>query len=137
MPKIKAVLDTNIFVRALLGSAANEAVYNAFKEDIFILVVSKEILEELAEVLLRPALGLDLKNIKSVLSHIKEKAVIAETTQKIKSCRDPKDDMILEAAVNAKADIIVSNDKDLLDMNPFKAIQIVEPRRFLEILCDK
>src|SRR5829696_1847162 len=39
--------------------------------------------------------------------------------QAIRVCRDPKDDAILEAAVNGAADAIVTGDKDLLALHPF------------------
>lgn len=47
-------------------------------------------------------------------------------------CRDPKDDMILECAVVAKADLIVSGDKDLLVLKQHRGIRILNPRAFLE-----
>jgi putative PIN family toxin of toxin-antitoxin system len=46
-------------------------------------------------------------------------------------CRDPKDDMVLECAFLAGAEIIVSGDKDLLTMNSFRGIRILSPREFL------
>jgi len=46
-------------------------------------------------------------------------------------CRDPKDDMVLECAVLAGAEIIVSGDKYLLTMDPFRGIRILSPREFL------
>jgi putative PIN family toxin of toxin-antitoxin system len=51
----------------------------------------------------------------------------------IKVCRDPKDDMVLECAVVAGAQCIVTGDKDLLVLNPYKGIYIVSPAEFLEL----
>jgi putative PIN family toxin of toxin-antitoxin system len=50
------------------------------------------------------------------------------------ACRDPNDDMILECAVLAGAEIVVTGDKDLLALNPFEKIQILTPRDFLSLL---
>lgn len=47
------------------------------------------------------------------------------------ACRDPKDDMVLECAVAAKAEIIVSGDKDLLDLRRYQGISIVTAREYL------
>jgi putative PIN family toxin of toxin-antitoxin system len=47
-------------------------------------------------------------------------------------CRDPNDDMILQCAVEAGADLIVSGDKDLLVLKEYKSIRILTPRAFLE-----
>jgi putative PIN family toxin of toxin-antitoxin system len=48
-------------------------------------------------------------------------------------CRDPKDDMVLECAVLAGAEIIVTGDKDLLIMGLFRGIRILSPREFLQL----
>lgn len=47
------------------------------------------------------------------------------------ACRDPKDNMVLECAVLANAEIIVSGDKDLLDLKQFEQISILTPRQYL------
>lgn len=46
-------------------------------------------------------------------------------------CRDPKDDMVIECAVEAGAEIIVSGDKDLLALDGCRSIRILTPREFL------
>lgn len=47
-------------------------------------------------------------------------------------CRDPKDDMVLECAALAHADVIVSGDKDLLAVGEYEGIRIMTPRAFLD-----
>jgi putative PIN family toxin of toxin-antitoxin system len=46
-------------------------------------------------------------------------------------CRDPKDDMVIECAVAAGADLILTGDKDLLAVKCYKTIRILTPRQFL------
>jgi putative PIN family toxin of toxin-antitoxin system len=58
-------------------------------------------------------------------------AELVPITERIAACRDPKDDKFLELAVNGKAEVIVSGDGDLLDLNPFRGIPIVTPATFL------
>jgi predicted nucleic acid-binding protein len=53
------------------------------------------------------------------------------------ACRDPKDDKFLEVAVAGKADVIVSEDEDLLVLHPFRGIPIVGPAQFLEMLAEE
>ncbi len=53
-------------------------------------------------------------------------------TASVVACRDPKDDKVLELAVTTAAPIIISGDKDLLTMNPFRDIEIMSPRQFLD-----
>ena len=47
-------------------------------------------------------------------------------------CRDPKDDMLLECCLTAKADLLVTGDLDVLSMSdlPF-AVAIVTPADYL------
>ena len=48
-------------------------------------------------------------------------------TTTIRRCRDPKDDKFLELAVDAKADWIITGDKDLLELSPFQSTSILTP----------
>lgn len=52
----------------------------------------------------------------------------------IKICRDPKDNKILECAAHAKADYIISGDKDLLILKDFRGIPIVKTSVILDLM---
>ena len=56
---------------------------------------------------------------------------LVSPNRQIDACRDPKDNCFLEAAIEGNADIIVSGDKDLLDMADFETIPIVSIAGFL------
>jgi putative PIN family toxin of toxin-antitoxin system len=60
-----------------------------------------------------------------------ERAILVEIIEKVQECRDPKDDKILELALNGGAKYIVSGDKDLLVLNPFRDVKIVTVEEFL------
>lgn len=47
-------------------------------------------------------------------------------------CRDPKDNMLLELAVAGQAEVVVSGDKDILDLGEFEGIFMELPANFLE-----
>jgi putative PIN family toxin of toxin-antitoxin system len=49
----------------------------------------------------------------------------------ITDCRDPKDNMFLELAISAKAVCLISGDPDLLILNPFRNIPIINAATFL------
>jgi uncharacterized protein len=59
-------------------------------------------------------------------------ATIVDITEKVTASRDPKDDMLLEVALSGRAACIVSGDKDLLVLNPFRSIPILTPDDFLK-----
>lgn len=52
--------------------------------------------------------------------------------ESVHECRDPKDDKFLDVAINGQASCIVSGDNDLLVLDPFRGIEILTPRDFLE-----
>ena len=56
---------------------------------------------------------------------------LIDVLQAIRASRDPKDDKFLEAAVNGRADLNVTGDRDLLDLNPFRGIAILTPAEYL------
>jgi predicted nucleic acid-binding protein len=53
-------------------------------------------------------------------------------TERIAGCRGPTDDKFLELTVNGHADLIVTGDRDLLALNPFRGIPIVTPAAFVQ-----
>jgi putative PIN family toxin of toxin-antitoxin system len=59
-------------------------------------------------------------------------AEIIEISETITVCRDPKDDKLLELTVCGNAGFLVTGDKDLLVLNPFRGVEILTPREFLE-----
>ncbi len=59
--------------------------------------------------------------------------IVADIPISPTACRDPKDVMYLSAASTAKADLIVSWDKDLLDLFEYDGTKIIKPDEFLKI----
>lgn len=134
MPVVRAVLDTNVFVSALLGKGSPTRLYEAFKQGSFWLVSSKELIAELAEVLLRPELAISAADIKIAFRLLRRRALIIQPTHRINVCRDPSDNLVLECALSGNSDWIVTGDKDLLVLHPFRGIRIVSPTSFLKRL---
>ena len=66
-------------------------------------------------------------------SLIRESEVV-EITAEVQACRDPKDDRILELAVNGNATTVVTGDDDLLVWNPSHGIPSVTPAVLLQNL---
>ncbi|MGD0154370.1 MAG: putative toxin-antitoxin system toxin component, PIN family [Thermacetogeniaceae bacterium] len=52
----------------------------------------------------------------------------------ISDCRDAKDNMILEAAVYGNADYLITGDEDLLTLNPYRWIKILNPTGFIKLI---
>jgi putative PIN family toxin of toxin-antitoxin system len=128
------VFDTNVIVSALLmkKSTARDALDKARAEGVVLL--SMDVIEELREVLSRPAFDryIDEEDRLRFLALLVKEATLVEITQRVHECRDPKDDKFLELAVNDSADFIVSGDKDLQVLHPFRNSSILSPREFLD-----
>jgi putative PIN family toxin of toxin-antitoxin system len=54
--------------------------------------------------------------------------------QRVRECRDAKDDIYLELALAAEASIIVSSDQDLVVMDLWRGIRILLPADYMEVL---
>jgi putative PIN family toxin of toxin-antitoxin system len=97
------------------------------------------LLDELSDVLQRPRLRLKYslreEDIEALIKLLLLLGEAVEPAQRITACRDPKDDKVLEAAVEGKAQFIVTGDKDLFVLSPFKGIFILGPSAFLERLA--
>ncbi len=128
------VFDTNVVVSALLmkKSVARDALDKARTSGDILLPL--EVIEELGDVLSRPAFDryVEEEDRLKFLSLLVKEATLVEIAKKVKECRDPKDDKFLELAVNGNATLIVSGDKDLQVLHPFRNIPILSPREFLD-----
>jgi uncharacterized protein len=127
------VLDTNVLVDALcfatsFGRRAFDMV-RARGE----IVYSLPTFAELVEVIYRPRLqryiGEDERRRFLVL--FRQQAILVEPKIEIRACRDPKDDKFLELAVTASAEAVLTRDRALLDLDPFRGVRLLEPQTFV------
>jgi putative PIN family toxin of toxin-antitoxin system len=138
MNKNRIVIDTNVFISALLikKSLPFQVVNIAFEQGI--ILYSNATLMELKQVIYRRKfdkyLTLEEKNI--FLFKFANESESVEIKEKIKACRDAKDDKFLELAANGNADFIVTGDDDLLVLNPFREIEIITPEVFVSRFRD-
>lgn len=127
------VLDTNIFVSALLfkNSQPRRALDKARHQGT--ILMSESIWQEITEVLTRPKFERYVSSIERDLfiTWLGELVYFVEISKAVNVCRDAKDDKFLELAVNGDAELIVSGDQDLLILNPFFGISIITARDFL------
>lgn len=132
MPAPRVVLDTNIFVSALLGKGSSRQLYGLFKDGRITLISSNLLLGEVADVLLRPKLAIPPEEVKEAFRLLRYHAVIVRSFHSVTDCRDSKDNLVLECALAGKADYIVTGDYDLQIMDPWREIRIISPSVFLK-----
>ncbi len=130
---IRVVLDTNVFVSAIFWGGLPLQILEAWGEQKFRLVYSHEILEEYTRVayLLKKKYKarLDIPLTLEILS-IQGEMVSSIHLDKSVS-RDPDDDKFIACALGAECFLIVSGDKDLLDISGFAGINVIKPADFI------
>jgi putative PIN family toxin of toxin-antitoxin system len=98
-------------------------------------LVSDHTLAELADGLSHskfdPYVSLDDR--KEIFRRFARLAEIVTVTSTVRACRDAKDDKFLELAVDGAARFIVTGDKDLLTLSPFRAVVILNPAQAMEL----
>jgi len=132
-PRERIVVDTNVLISRLLlpASVPGRAVRKAVA--VGQLLVSAATTEELAAVLSRakfdPYLSVaDRQEFIRLLGRIAEMVPIIRM---VRACRDPGDDKFLEVAVNGQANLVVTGDRDLLELDPFMGVAILSPAAYL------
>lgn len=127
------VFDTNTLISRLLspGGVPAKAVDHALASGL--LLVSIETMNELARVLDRPKFDpyVSREDRRRFINLLGGVSRIVPIARKVHVCRDPKDDIFLDVALNGEAKAIITGDEDLLELDPFHGVRIVKPAEFL------
>lgn len=137
-PKLRAVVDTNLFISGLFGKdTLSTTLQDLWVNREFELATSMEILREVSRVLQYPRIRERFKpreeNIRRFFKLIFRKAIITKdlySTDRI--IDDPSDNIFLACAMEAKADYIVSRDPHLRNLKHFHGIKIIDVKAFVE-----
>jgi len=99
------------------------------------LFVTKEILNEIEDVLRRPKFYADKYGIYDYLKSIEEIAnIVIPHKQIFNGSRDKSDNKYVECGIAVNADYIISGDIHLLELNEYDKIKIVTAKHYLEIV---
>lgn len=134
---MKVVLDTNVLISGIYYGGKPARIVEAWLQKIFELYASEKLLAEYLRLisefdLKRPArLGLVWKDVLEKNVHqVKSAGLFAGIV------RDPKDDMLLDSAQQAKAGFLVSGDLDILSLKGSFDFKIMSPSVFIENQLD-
>jgi putative PIN family toxin of toxin-antitoxin system len=113
---VRAVIDTNVWVSAFLsGSGFAARVLDAYLGGGFTLIISEPLLEELVDVLSRPRIarrhGRPPERVAALAAVLREHAVLVPVAGAIQICRDADDNVVIETALDGRADVLVSRDR--------------------------
>jgi putative PIN family toxin of toxin-antitoxin system len=135
---VRAVLDTNVFLLALINPHSRCGRLLGELAPRYELVLSPPIVGEILDVLHRPRLRAKFPQIAELdvtrIIQLFEQAEIVEPTATVAVSRDPKDDMFLACALTGGAAYLVTEDKDLLVLGTLETVRILRPHDFIAVL---
>lgn len=139
-PSIKVVLDTNVFISALLWYGRTAEILDLAHKGRITICVSGEIIQEFEKVLFYPKFA-----ERFLLMNKTPTEIINELTEVVEYYpgdlfeislikEDPSDNKFLACALAANVAFIISGDQHLLRLKKFKNIPILTPNQFLEMV---
>ena len=132
---LRVVLDTNVLISAILfGGKPRQILEKAIRGEIR-LCLSEPMLEELKGVLQRSKFNYSPEMIQFILTELTGIADFVDPSVTINVVlEDQEDNRILECAVAAKADYVITGDSHLLKLNNYLNIDVLNAAAFLEKL---
>ncbi|MCH8123838.1 MAG: putative toxin-antitoxin system toxin component, PIN family [Bacteroidetes bacterium] len=132
---MRVALDTNILVSALVTRGLSTDVIRLVlaKHD---LILTETILNELGQVL-RKKFGVPDSRVEFVINKFQKYVQTQKSkfTGSLELIRDPDDRLVLASVIEARADILITGDKDFLDVRDrIPEILIKTPREFWELV---
>ena len=128
-------MDTNVVLSAHLNlEGPSKVILDLVFARFFRCFVLNPLLEEYEEVLKRPRFGRDAREIARSLRLMRNAAILVVPRKKLEITRDPDDNKVLECALEARVDYVVTgNIRDFPER--FQDIRIIPPRRFMTLLA--
>ena len=126
------MLDTNILISASFWFGNPKTIIELSLKNKIMVFSSEEMLGEYRAILERDF----FEEPASVLVRdklVRSFSTVLKPAQKVFAVEDLDDNKVLEIALEAKADFIISGDRHLLKLKEFNRIRIVSAREFLEL----
>ena len=132
MTPLRIVVDSNIIISGFLFGGNPACVLGSVVEGVSRCFTSLPILDEVRGVLQRPKFGLSAEQALAFVAEFHLLCHVVDPRTRVQVIADdPKDNMVLECAHAAKAEVIVSGDAHLLDLKQWESIRIVSPAEFM------
>jgi putative PIN family toxin of toxin-antitoxin system len=130
---LRVFLDTNVLVSAFATRGVCADVLRVVLTE-HTLVTGEVVLRELGRVL-RRRIGLPSGAVSEIDKFLREHEVAPRpATRAAAPKRDPDDQWVLASAIESRVDVLVTGDRDLLDIAADAPIKIVDPRGFWDLV---
>jgi putative PIN family toxin of toxin-antitoxin system len=130
---VKVVFDTNVLVSALVfpGGRGEQALQRILEERDELLL-SKAVLDELLGVLARK-FARDAEELARAALFLGDVATMVKPVRRLKVLKDDPDNRVLECAATGSAALIVTGDRELLDLKEYGGTRIVSLRDYVDL----
>lgn len=132
---LRVVLDTNVLASAIISDSKPRELFRKGTDNQFIIISSDPMLKELYRVLRRPKFKTSPSEIRRITLALINSAEVVDVKSKLKVVEeDSKDNMVIETAYDGHADLIVTVDRHLLELENYEEIKIVPVEKALKFL---
>ncbi len=133
---MKVVLDTNVWVSAIIWGGIPDQTLLLREQQKLTIAMSQELLDELESTFnkrkLAPKLQALSLTVPTIINLIQESVIFYPIQQlNVRELRDADDNIILATAIAAEADVIITGDQDLLILFVYQGIAIRTAKDFL------
>ena len=130
---VKVIFDTNVWISFLIGKRLTK-IKEYISDGRITIVITDQLLTEIQIVTAREKLAkyFPKESVEELIELLKTTAVHVSIKPTHHISRDPKDNFLLNLIDFSKAEYLITGDKDLLVLNPFKTAQIITPSDFEE-----
>lgn len=136
---MRVIFDTNLLVSMALSKGGTlEIVWRLWRTRRFEVLVSQPLVDEVKDVLERPKLAKFLSKTRrnAILSDLEQLALSTEISTPYPTFPDPDDRFLLAMIRDGAADVLVTGDKMLLELQTFEGVPIVGAAEFLGLFED-
>jgi len=132
MTALRIVLDSNVIISAFLFGGQPARIVGYVLDGSLQCFVSMAIFDEIQDVLQRPKFGLSAEQALAFIEELHNLCWLVTPTTRVRAIRtDPDDNRVLECALAADADMIISGDSHLLNLGQWQDIRILSPAEFI------
>ncbi len=112
--KLKVVIDTNLWLSFLINGSLKE-IFDFFEKNRISFFVANELISEIIDTGLKVKFRkyFEVDDLLTLIDVLTEKGQFVVPVSKVEICRDKSDDFLLEISIDAKADFLLTGDKDL------------------------
>ncbi|NOY46208.1 MAG: putative toxin-antitoxin system toxin component, PIN family [Deltaproteobacteria bacterium] len=129
----RIVCDTNVIVSAVVFGGPPRRVLELVSEGKVAGALSLAICWEVEAVLLRPKFGLTGAQVAAIIEALRDTFYLVSPQETVDAVPDdPDDNRVLEAALAAGADRVVTGDRHLLSLESYRGIRVLSPAEFLK-----